>query len=108
MAKNRIICTTNEIDYSSIRKAMCQGGRSVEDMMAMANVCSSCEGCQNDLPPILSSVCGCKGVALQTVVDAVKAGATSVEEIVLKTGAGSADDCGRCKVLIENVLLLGR
>lgn len=27
MAANKIICTTNQVDYSAIRKAMCAGAR---------------------------------------------------------------------------------
>ena len=52
------------------------------------------------------SVCGCKGVSLKAVVDAVKGGANTVEAVGEITGAGT--DCGRCKALIANIIELGR
>ena len=108
MAKNRIICTTNGVDYMSIRKAMCTGARTVEDLADKAGVCTTCEGCKSELEPILASVCGCKEVSLKTVVDAVKNGADTVEKVSQLTGAGTGEDCGKCKMLIANVIELGR
>lgn len=114
MAANRMICTVHEVDYSTIRKAMCTGARTLEDLVIKTGICTSCEGCRRELEPILSSVCGCKEVSLQTVLDAIKNGADTVEKVSQVTGAGTGqdpetgEDCGRCKVLIENILELGR
>lgn len=105
MAANRTICTVNDVDYMSIRKAMCKGARTVDEVAALTGVCGGCAGCQAELGPILASVCGCVGVSLQAVVDAVKGGADTVEKVGEVTGAGT--DCGRCKVLIQNVIELG-
>ena len=107
MAGNRIICTTKQVDYASIRKAMCEGARSVFDVAEKTGLCTACEGCQSELPPILSSVCGCKEISLETVVQAVKNGADTVDKVCDVTGAGTGEDCGRCKALIANVIELG-
>ena len=32
MAKNKVICTTNNVEYIQIRKAMIQGARTVEEV----------------------------------------------------------------------------
>lgn len=106
MSANKIICNTNEVDYISIRKAMVAGARTAEEVKEKANVCLECDGCKENLDGILTSVCGCKGVSLEAVVDAVKDGADTVEKVGESTGAGTG--CGRCKLLIQNVIDLGR
>lgn len=106
MSKNKVICTTNNIEYSTIRKAMCHGARTTEELAELSGVCTNCDGCKKELPKILSSVCGCKKVSLQEVVTAVKNGADTVEKVVKTTGAGS--DCKKCQALIANVIELGR
>lgn len=108
MAGNRMICTTNEVDYITIRRAMIAGVRTVEELVETAGVCTECEGCRNEIEPILTSVCGCKNVSLQAVVDAVKGGADTVEKVGELTGAGTGEGCGRCQGLIVNVIELGR
>ena len=35
MAANRTICTVNDVDYMAIRKAMCKGARTVEEVAAL-------------------------------------------------------------------------
>lgn len=106
MAGNRTICTTNNVDYSTIRKAMCANARTVEELVHMTGVCTTCEGCKSELVKILSSVCGCKNVSLKAVVEAVKNGADTVEKVGEITGAGT--DCGRCKALVQNIIELRR
>ncbi len=108
MAGNRTICVKNDVDYITIRKAMCEGARTVEELAEKTGVCTTCEGCRSELGQILSSVCGCKEVSLKAVVDAVKNGADTVEKVGEVTGAGTGEDCGRCKALIANITELGR
>ena len=114
MAKNRIICTTNDVDYLSIRKAMTSGARTIEEIVELAGICTECEGCKSELQAILSSVCGCKKVSLETVVNAVKNGADTVEKVGEVTGAGTGvdeltgEECGKCKGLIQNIIDIGR
>ena len=114
MAGNKLICTQNNVDYISIRKAMISGARTVREVVELAGICGECEGCKNDLGEILSSVCGCKGVSLEAVISAVKDGADTVEKVGEITGAGTGvdeetgEECGRCKGLIQNIIELGR
>lgn len=114
MAKNKMICTKNDIDYLSIRKAMTSGARTIDELVELTGVCTECEGCKSELEGILSSVCGCKKVSLETVVNAVKNGADTVEKVGELTGAGTGVDevtgeaCGKCKGLIQNIIDLGR
>lgn len=114
MAKNRIVCMANDIDYLSIRKAMTAGARTIDEVKEMAGVCGVCEGCRNELDAILTSVCGCKNVSLKAVVDAVKNGAETVDEVGERTGAGlgideeTGEKCGKCHGLIQNIIDLGR
>lgn len=114
MAQNRTICTKNDIDYLSIRKAMTSGTRTVEELVELAGVCSECEGCKSELNAILSSVCGCKNASLEAVLIAVKNGANTVEKVGEITGAGTGineetgEACGKCKGLIQNIIDLGR
>lgn len=108
MAANRVICTKNNVEYITIRKAMIQGVRTREELSNMTGTCNECEGCQASIDGILASICGCKHVMLQEVVDVVIAGAKTVDEVAALTGAGTGEDCGRCKALIQNVIDLGR
>ena len=106
MAGNSIICVTNKVEYIQIRQAMCQNARTKEELKDKAGVCLMCEGCRENLDWILTSVCGCKKTSLASVVSAVKAGAKTVEAVGVATGAGT--DCGRCQILIENIIDIGR
>jgi len=114
MAGNRMICTKNNVDYLTIRKAMTAGARTKEEIAEATGVCTVCEGCKSELDDILSSVCGCKKVSLETVVNAVKDGANTVEKVGEITGAGTGvdevtgEECGKCKGLIQNIIELGR
>lgn len=108
MAEDRIICNKNKVYYSTIRKAMVQGARSIDEIKEMAGVCNDCEGCETQLQGILSSVCGCEEVSLKAVLDAIKGGADTVEKVGQITKAGTGKDCGRCQALIQNIIDLGR
>lgn len=108
MAGNRVICIVNQVDYATIRKAMCSGARTKEDIAKMMNACLTCESCEKELDAILNSVCGCKSVSKATVLEAIKNGADTVEKVGELTGAGTGKDCGRCQALIANMIELGR
>lgn len=114
MAGNRVICTKNNVDYMTIRKAMTSGLRTVDEIAESTGVCTECEGCVAELENILESVCGCRKVSLETVVNAVKAGADTVDKVGEVTGAGTGvneetgEPCGKCKGLIQNIIDLGR
>ena len=104
MAGNKMICVCKQVDYITIRKAMIQGARTVEEIKQMTGAGTGCGRCVGAIEEILASVCGCKKTSLADVVDAVKNGADTVEKVGEVTGAGTA--CGRCKALIENVFEL--
>ena len=104
MAGNKMICVCKQVDYITIRKAMIQGARTVEEIKQMTGAGTGCGRCVGAIEEILASVCGCKKTSLADVVDAVKKGADTVEKVGEVTGAGTA--CGRCKALIENVIEL--
>lgn len=106
MANKGIICTVNNVEYKTIRKAMCEGARTIEEIAEKTGACTECEGCKENLEYIKTTLCGCKDVSMQTVIDAVHNGADTVDKIVELTEAGSV--CGRCKALIQNVIDLGR
>lgn len=114
MAGNRIICSTNQVDYSTIRKAMTQGARTQEEIKEITGACLQCEGCRSEMEGILTSVCGCEEVSLKSVLEAVLAGADTVEKVGELTRAGTGVDkvtgepCGRCKGLIANIIELKR
>ena len=99
MAGDKIICHCKQVSYIDIRKAMIAGARTVQEIKDMTGAATGCGRCVGEIEKILASVCGCKGVSLEDVVNAVKNGA----EI---TGAGSA--CGRCKALVQNVIDIKR
>lgn len=108
MAEDRIICNENKVHYSSIRKGMVEGARTVDEIIDAAGVCSTCAGCEAELEDILCSVCGCKEVSLETVLESIKDGADTVEKVGIVTKAGTEEDCGRCQALIQNVIDTGR
>lgn len=106
MAGNKIICGCKQVDYITIRKAMIEGARTVEEIKEMTGAGTGCGRCIPEIEKILASVCGCKQVSLEDVVNAVKDGADTVEKVGEVTGAGTA--CGRCKALIQNVIDIKR
>ena len=106
MAGNRIICHCKNIDYITIRKAMIQGARTLDEIKEMTGAATGCGKCAEEIEMILASVCGCKNTSLEEVVTAVKNGADTVEKVGEITGAGTY--CGRCKALVQNVIELKR
>ncbi len=106
MAANKVICHCKNVDYITIRKAMIEGARTVEEIQEKTGAGTGCGSCIGEIEKILASVCGCKNVSLKEVVDAVNNGADTVEKVGEVTGAGTG--CGRCKALIENVIEIKR
>ena len=102
MAGNRMICHCKQVDYITIRKAMIEGARTIEEIKEKTGASTSCGRCTEAIEEILASVCGCTGTSLASVVEAVKNGADTVEKVGEVTGAGTA--CGRCKALVQNVI----
>ena len=108
MKEPKLICKTNDVYYGDIRKVMCQGARTKEEIIELAGVCGECEGCVEELPGIVSSCCGCQEVSMETVIEAVNNGCDTVEKVMAETKAGTGEDCGNCQKLIANIIELGR
>lgn len=97
-----LVCYCLKVDYATIRKAMKDGARTVDDIQEMTKAGTGCGRCLSQVEAILASACSCKDVSMDAIVMAAKSGAKDVREVAEKTGAGSC--CGRCKPLIQNVL----
>lgn len=53
----------------------------------------------------MANVCLCKGISEEKIVEAIKGGALSFEEVGEKIGAGKGACCGaRCKCKIEELV----
>lgn len=53
----------------------------------------------------MSNICLCKGISEEKIVEAIKDGAVSVEEVGQKTGATTGPCCGaRCRCKIEELI----
>lgn len=105
---NFIVCDKNNVSYLDIRMAMVKGLRTIDEIQTAVNVCVECKGCETSLEWILSTVCRCRAVPLKAVVDAVQNGADTVEKVGEVVKAGTDLACGKCKILIENIISLGR
>ncbi|MCL2445325.1 MAG: (2Fe-2S)-binding protein [Oscillospiraceae bacterium] len=105
---NFTVCETNQVTYLDIRMAMVQGLRTPDEIKAATNACGTCDGCNEHLPWILTTVCRCLDITMTAVIEAMQNGADTVEKACAATTAGTAPDCGRCKILIENIVAIGR
>ena len=106
MANITTVCEVNNVQYLDVRMAQVKGLRSLEEIKTAANICGECAGCKEHMPLIMNVVCGCTGATFEAVADAVKNGADTAEKIGQITKAGT--DCGRCKILVENIIAIGR
>jgi len=108
LAKITIVCETNNVKYLDVRMAQVRGLRTLDEIKAAVNICGECAGCKENMGWILTTVCSCMDVSFEDIVKAIKNGADTVEKVGEVTGAGTAVDCGRCKILIENIIVIGR
>ena len=108
MAKITTVCETNNVQYLDIRMAQVKGLRTFDEIKNATNICGKCAGCKAHLDFIFTTVCSCMGVSFEAIAEAVKNGADTVEKVGEATKAGTAPDCGRCKILIENIVATGR
>ena len=100
-----MICHCMQVDYITIRKAMIEGARTLDEIKDKTGAATRCGRCSDEIEKILASVCGCTQTSLEAVVNAVHNGAETVEAVGEVTDAGTC--CGRCKPLIENVIKIG-
>ena len=86
--------------YLQVRKAQAQGARTIEELKEISDIVIEEE--LKEVEALIKNVCKCKSVSIDTVVEAVKNGADTVEKVAEVTKAGSA--CGRCQGIILNII----
>ncbi|HBA03828.1 MULTISPECIES: (2Fe-2S)-binding protein [Clostridium] len=56
MSENRIICTCQDVDYNTIKKAIEDGAKTVDDIMEATGAGTVCGGCISEIEEILQEV----------------------------------------------------
>lgn len=88
--------------YIKVRKAQAQGARTVEELKNLSDIVIENDTELAEVEKLLQNVCKCQNVSVNDVVEAVKNGADTVEKVGEVTGAGTV--CGKCKVIISNII----
>lgn len=88
--------------YLQVRKAQAQGARTIEELKEISDIIIENEEELKDVEALIKSACKCKNVSIDTIVEAVKDGADTVEKVGEVTKAGTG--CGRCKSIISNII----
>ncbi len=88
--------------YLQVRKAQAQGARTIEELKEISDIVIENDEELKEVEALIKNVCRCKTVSIDTVVEAVKNGADTVEKVSEVTNAGTG--CGRCKSIISNII----
>lgn len=88
--------------YLQVRKAQAQGARTIEELKEISDIVIENEEELKEVEALIKNACRCKNVSIDTVVEAVKAGADTVEKVGEVTKAGTG--CGRCASIISNII----
>lgn len=88
--------------YLQVRKAQAEGVRTIEELKAKSDIVIENEEELKEVETLLKNACKCKNVSIDTIVDAVKNGADTVEKVGEVTKAGTG--CARCKGIISNII----
>ncbi|MBU3136764.1 (2Fe-2S)-binding protein [Clostridium gasigenes] len=88
--------------YLQVRKAQVQGARTIEELKELSDIVIENEEELKDVEALIKTACRCKNVSIDTIVEAVKGGADTVEKVGEVTNAGTG--CGRCKSIISNII----
>lgn len=88
--------------YLQVRKAQAQGARTIEELKEISDIVIENEDELKDVETLIKSACKCKNVSIDTIVEAVKNGADTLEKVEEVTKAGTG--CGRCKTIISNII----
>lgn len=88
--------------YKKIRAAQTQGARTIEEIQQSTTLSIDNDEERKKIEEVLKSACSCEKVSIETVLNAIEQGASTVEEIGEATGAGT--HCGRCKALLANII----
>ncbi|MDZ5038355.1 (2Fe-2S)-binding protein, partial [Clostridium perfringens] len=71
----------------------------IEELKEISDIVIENEEELKEVEALIKTVCKCKSVSIDTVVEAVKNGADTVEKVT-KAGTG----CGRCQGIISNII----
>ncbi len=88
--------------YLQVRKAQAEGVRTIEELKEISDIVIENDEEVKEVETLLKNACKCKNVSIDTIVDAVKNGADTVEKVGEVTKAGTG--CGRCKGIISNII----
>lgn len=88
--------------YLQVRKAQVQGARTIEELKEISDIVIENEEELKEVEALIKTACKCKNVLIETIVEAVKNGADTVEKVGEATKAGTA--CGRCQSIISNII----
>lgn len=88
--------------YLKVRMAQAQGARTIEELKEISDIVIENEEELKDVEELIKNACRCKNVSIETIVEAVKNGADTVEKVGEVTKAGTG--CGKCKGIISNIV----
>ncbi len=76
--------------------------RTIEELKKVSDIVIENEEELKDVEALIKTACKCKNVSIETIVEAVKNGADTVEKVgeVTKAGIG----CGRCQSIVSNII----
>ena len=104
--QSQVVCGCMKVTDLDIKKAIKNGASSFEEVQAVTKVGTGCGNCVETNKVLVNElllkkkiaenqiVCGCMKVTAQDIVNAVKNGASSFEEVQTVTKVGTG--CGNC------------
>jgi NAD(P)H-nitrite reductase large subunit len=104
--ENPVVCGCLKVTVQDLAKAIKNGAKSFEEVQAVTKVGTGCGKCVESNKVLVNQllarkkieenqvVCGCFKVTAQDIVNAVKNGAKSFEEVQAVTKVGTG--CGKC------------
>lgn len=104
--QSKVVCGCMNVTDQDIKNAINQGARSFEEVQAMTKVGTGCGNCVVGNKQLVNEllfnkkidenqvICGCMNVTVQDMVNAIKKGARSFEDVQAVTKVGTG--CGNC------------
>lgn len=118
MEDSKVVCGCYKVTEQDLKNAINNGANSFEEVQAITKVGTGCGRCVKGNQALVNQillnkkidenqvVCGCFNVKVQDLVNAVKNGAKSFEEVQAITKVGTG--CGNCvqsnKALVNQLL----
>lgn len=115
MDANKVVCECYKVTVGDLNKAVKNGAKSFEEVQGVTKVGTGCGNCVEGNKELVNEiiirkkidenqiVCGCFKVTAQQIVEVVKNGAKSFEEVQAITKIGTG--CGGC--IESNKALVG-